>query len=285
MDTGLADKVVLITGASGGIGRALADVFAEQGCRLVLQARRRFDELQERVAGRPWRERAVLAEADVCDPAAIEAVVSRGAQTFGRVDVCVANAGVWPRASELLHEASANRIRETLETNLLGAIWTVRAFMAELARRGARADGCGAAVVLIGSTAGRFGELGHTDYAASKAGLLGLVRSLKNEIVRIDARARVNMVEPGWTVTEMARAELEQKGVIHAVTRTMPLRQLARADDIARAVAFLSSPSLARHITGEVLTVAGGMEGRVQWEPDQIDEQRIRRETGRFEDR
>ncbi len=277
MDLALADKVVFVTGASGGIGRALSEAFAAEGARLVLHGHRRLAELERWVGEQPWRERALCVTADVGSPAEIEAAFASAAARFGRVDACVANAGVWPRDSQLLHPASEQRIRGTIDSNLLGALWTARAFMGALDRSGPRADGHGAALVFIGSTAGRFGERGHAEYSVSKAGLYGLVRSLKNEIVKLDPCARVNMVEPGWTVTHLVREELEAEGAIAGVTRTMPLRQLARAVDIARAVLFLCSPVMSRHVSGEVLTIAGGMEGRALWERAEIDEAAVRR--------
>lgn len=276
MDSGLSQSTVLITGASGGIGRALAQTFAEEGARLALVAGRRRAELEVWVARQPWNERALCLAADVAVPAQVEAAFARAVERFGRVDATIANAGLWPRESLLLHEAGEERIRGALDANLMGALWTARAAMGHLARLGPRSDGVGACLCFIGSTAGRFGERGHAEYAVAKAGLYGLVRTLKNEIVRLDPYARVNMVEPGWTVTHMARAELEQPGAIAGVARTMPVRQLARAVDIARAVAFLCSPTQARHVSGEVLTVAGGMEGRVQWAPEEVDEAEVR---------
>ena len=280
MDTQLQDQTVLITGASGGIGRALARTFAAEGARLVLHAGSRPQELSAWVAEQPWAARALCVQADVRDPDAVSRAFQQGEARFGRIDVAVANAGRWPPDDQRLDQADVDRIRDTVEINLLGATWTARAWMDGLRRHGPRADGLGASLCFIGSTAGRFGEAGHADYSLSKAGLYGLVRSLKNEVVRLDPFARVHMVEPGWTVTEMAREALDQAGTITRVTRTMPLRQLARAADIARAVAFLCSPALARHISGEVLTVAGGMEGRVQWAPEDIDEPAIRTRVG-----
>jgi 3-oxoacyl-[acyl-carrier protein] reductase len=176
----------------------------------------------------------------------------------------------------MLHELPVERLRATLDANLLGAAWTARAFMAALARTGPRPEG-GAALIFTGSTAGRFGERDHCDYSMSKAGLYGLVCSLKNEIVRLDPYARVNMVEPGWTVTHMARPALQDPAVVRRVVRTMPLRQIARAADIARTIVFLGSPLLARHISGEVITVAGGMEGRLLWREQDVDVPAIHR--------
>jgi 3-oxoacyl-[acyl-carrier protein] reductase len=277
MDLGLRGLCAVVTGASGGIGRALMEAFALEGANVVALGRSRFDELARYVEGRAWSDRALCLRADVTSPAELQAAFGEARQVFGRADVCVANAGVWPREHRLLHEASEERIRGTLETNLLGALWTARAFLASLVVSGPREDGLGASLCLVGSTAGRFGERGHAEYSVSKAGLYGLIRSLKNEVVQLDPYARVNLVEPGWTVTHMVREELEREGAIREVARTMPLRQLARAADIARAVAFLSSPLAARHVTGEVLTVAGGMEGRTLWRDGEIDEAEVRR--------
>lgn len=271
--TGLEGLTVLVTGASGGIGDACAQAFADQGANLVVHAGARQAQLEARAKAWPG---AIVVSADMGDPAQIDAMFEAGVDAFGRVDVAVVNAGIWPPTEAPLHLTPVERIERVLRVNLTGAMLTCRAFMATLARRGARDDGRGASLCLVGSTAGRFGEAGHTSYAVSKAGMYGLVRSLKNELVELDPYARINMVEPGWTATPMAAAALETPGVIAKVVRTMPIRQIARAEDIARAVLTLSSPYLSRHVSGEVLTVAGGMEGRVQWEPDEVDEAAVR---------
>lgn len=276
MDLELTDKVVVVTGASGGIGRAIAEAFAVEGSRLALLGNTRAAELEAWAGAQGLGDRAVVCGADVTRPEEVEAAFDRTAERFGRVDVCVACAGVWPPETGRLDELSAERVRRTVEIDLLGAIWTARAFLKTLARTGPRADGRGAALVLIGSTAGRFGEAGHADYAAAKAALRGLALSLKNEIVALDPYARVNVVEPGWTVTPMARAALADPASVARVVRTMPLRQLARPVDVARAVVLLASPAASRHVSGEFLTVAGGMEGRVRWEAEQVDPAAVR---------
>ena len=276
MDLGLADQVVLITGASGGIGRALAQTFVDEGARVVLAGHARLAELRDHVAEQGWGERALAVAADVRQPAELAAAFEQAVARFGRVDACIANAGAWTTPDLRLHEADEGRIREALEINLLGALWTARAFMGALARTGPRPDGRGASLVFVGSTAGRFGEAGHTEYATAKAGLIGLMRSLKNEIVTLDPFARVNVVEPGWTVTHMVRPALDQPGTIAKVLSTMPVRQLGRAADVAAAIAWLCSPLAARHVSGQTLTLAGGMEGRQLWNVDQIDEGAVR---------
>lgn len=276
MHLGLKDKVVLVTGASGGIGSAMAEGFAAEGAQLVLHAGSKLAELE-----RSWGSRALVVQAEISDCAAVERMFAAALAKFGRVDCVIANAGRWTPEFALLHQASEARIRSNLETNLLGTLWTARAFLGALAETGPRADGHGASLVLIGSTAGRFGEKGHAEYAVGKAGLYGILRSIKNEIVALDPFGRVNLIEPGWTVTRMARPSLEQPGVIASVVRTMPLRQLARAEDIASAALFLSSPAAARHVSGQVITVAGGMEGRVQWETREVDEAAVRERLSR----
>jgi len=271
MDLELKDKVVLVTGASGGIGSAMAEGFAAEGAKLVLHAGSRLAELEQ-----AWGKRALVVQAEISDCSSVERMFAAAVARYGRVDCVIANAGRWTPESALVHQASEARIRSNIETNLFGALWTARAFLATLARSGPRADGHGASLVLIGSTAGRFGERGHAEYAVGKAGLYGILTSIKNEIVQLDPYARVNLIEPGWTVTRMARPSLEQPGLIASVVRTMPLRQLARAEDIARTALYLCSPAAARHVSGQVITVAGGMEGRVLWEGGDIDEGEIR---------
>ena len=255
MDLGLRDKVAFITGASGGIGEELVRSFVAEGARVAACARRPV------VA----TDRVLSLTADVRSPEALGAAMDAAVAAFGRVDVCVANAGIWPPESLPVDALPEARVRDVVETDLLGSIWTARAFLAALRRTGPRADGDGAALVFIGSTAGRFGEGGHADYAACKAALRGLTLTLKNEIVHADPWARVNLVDPGWTVTPMAERTLRESGQIDSITRTMPLRRVASTADVAAAVLFFASPVMARHVSGEALTVAGGMEGRVLW--------------------
>ncbi len=279
LETGLQGLRVLITGASGGIGGAMAAAFAAEGCELILHAGTREQPLRERAEAESWT--ACVGSGDLRDPTTADAMIDLGIERFGGVDVCIANAGEWPEAEVPLAELDDDRIREVLEVNLLGTMWTARAFLAGLSRRSDVRPEVGASLCMTGSTAGRFGEAGHCTYAVAKAGMYGLLRTLKNEIVALDPYGRVNLVEPGWTVTPMARAALDRPGSIEGVLRTMPLRQLARPEDIARAVLVLSSPHLSRHVSGEALTVAGGMEGRVQWGPGDIDAEAVKRRLSR----
>jgi len=124
-------------------------------------------------------------------------------------------------------------------------------------------------LVLVASTAAIFGEAGNADYAAAKSAIAyGLARSLKNEIAQIAPRGRVNVVAPGWTVTPMTAGHLEADAVARA-TATMPLRKVAEAEDIAAAIVWAASPVAAGHVTGQIITVASGMEGRLLNDPRQ----------------
>jgi 3-oxoacyl-[acyl-carrier protein] reductase len=154
-----------------------------------------------------------------------------------------------------------DRWRATLDANLTATFLTARAYL-----RHVRAAGDGA-LVLVASTAGMVGEEGHADYAAAKAAIAhGLALSLKNEVVRDAPGARVNVVSPGWTVSPMTAKDLEPDAVAR-VTSTMALRKVATVDDIARTILWLASPEAAGHVTGQVVTVAGGMEGRLLHDP------------------
>ncbi len=271
MDLMLKDKVAWVTGASGGIGRSIALHLAAEGALLAVHGNRSADTLRAWLAEQDFKDRAIAVEADVRDPNQLASCADAIVARFGRIDVCVANAGVWPQGDHALDEFTVSRLRDTIDVNLVGSLLTARVFMAALRAAGPRADGHGAALTFIGSTAGRFGERGHADYAASKAGLIGAMLSLKNEVVRIDPYARVNVVEPGWTVTHMAKPALDVEGAVEGATRTMALRQLGRAADIARTVTWLSSPYAASHVTGQVVTVAGGMEGRSLWSSAELE--------------
>jgi 3-oxoacyl-[acyl-carrier protein] reductase len=244
MDTGLAGKRVLVTGASGGIGGACARAFAAEGAEIVAHYHR-------------GRERAeALGDVQVVGADLTkEDEVERLFAEAGRLDVCAAIAGAWPSEDVPVWELSLERWRATLDANLTSVFLTARGFLRQL-----EGDG---ALVVIGSTAGLFGEAGHADYAAAKSGVLGgLVRSLKNEVVRRSPGVRVNAVAPGWTESPMTRGHVSEEQVAR-VSRTMALRKVAQPEDVAAQVVALASPVISGHVTGQIVTVAGGMEGRV----------------------
>ena len=194
-----------------------------------------------------------MAGADLTD----EAQVDRLFAEAGRLDVCAAVAGIWPSEDVPVWELPLERWEATLRANLTATFLTARGFLREVERSGH------GSLVLVGSTAGLFGEAGHADYAAAKSAIVhGLMLSLKNEVARIAPRARVNAVCPGWTASPMTRGALTEEG-LERITRTMPLRKVAQPEDVARQVVALASDEISGHVTGQIVTVAGGMEGRV----------------------
>jgi 3-oxoacyl-[acyl-carrier protein] reductase len=256
VETGLAGQRVVVTGASGGIGAACARAFAAEEARVLLHYHRgeeRARALAAELGGAP------LARADLTVASNAERLFADARDALGRVDVCAAVAGVYPSADVPVWELEPGRFAETIEQNLTATFLTARAFLREIAATG---QGRGS-LVLVGSTAGRFGEAGHADYAAAKAAIqVGLLLSLKNEVARLGPSVRVNAVAPGWTVSPMTRGLLEPEDV-ERITRTMPLRKVATPEDVAAQVVVLASERLSGHVTGELVTVAGGMEGRV----------------------
>lgn len=254
METGLEGKRVLVTGGAGGIGTALCRAFAAEGALPAVHYHRSRDAaeaLAEELGG-------VALGADLRREGDADGLVPAAVEALGGLEVCVANAGTWPEEDLPLWELSLERWQETLLSNLTATFLTARAFLrhAALHARGS--------LVLVGSTAGRFGEAGHSDYAASKAAIqCGMLLSLKNEAARLGGGVRVNAVAPGWTATPMSEEALEDPEVVHRVTATMALKKVATAEDIARMAVVLASDRLSGHVTGELVTVAGGMEGRL----------------------
>ncbi len=255
MDLGLQGHGVLVTGGAGGIGAATVRAFTAEGARVAIHYRSSeaaAAALATETGGVPLRaDLTVEEEADALIPAAVAAL--------GRLDVCVANAGVWAGDDVPVVDMPLARYREVVEGNLTATFLTCRAYL-----RHVRETGHGS-LVIVGSTSGIFGEAGNAEYAGVKSALMfGLARSLKNEIVHLAPRGRVNVVAPGWTSTPMVEGFLDE-ALIAKATRTYPLRKVATPEDCAASIVFLASERAAGHLSGQIVTVAGGMEGRLLW--------------------
>lgn len=244
---------MLVAGGSGGIGAACVRVFAAEGARVVVHFNRgeeRARALAKDVGG------AAVAQADLTVEQDVERLFAEAREAVGDIDVCVAVQGVRPREDVPVWELPLERWEETLRQNLTSVFLLAKGFLREVERNGR------GSLVLVGSTAGVFGEAGHADYAAAKSGVLGgLLLSLKNEIARIAPLGRVNAVAPGWTESPMTRGLVDLE-TVRAVSRTMALRKVARPEDVAAQIVVLASDTISGHVSGQVVVVAGGMEGR-----------------------
>jgi len=275
MDTKLRGKVALITGASGGIGSAIARQFAAEGARLMLHynhGRDRISKLQRELTG----VESLIVRADLTREVDARRLFTRARDHFGRVDTLVANAGAWETRDVPLHEMSLRQWKTTLDGVLTSLFLSLREFLRLVARQKQ------GNAVLIASTAAVFGEAGHAEYSAGKAAIAyGLTRSLKNELSRLAPHTagycggRINCICPGWTLIPRNAAKLRNPKTVRKVCATMALPQIGRPEDMANAAVFLASDTLARHITGQILVIAGGMEGRKLWQPQEIDPRNV----------
>jgi len=265
LDAGLQNRHAVVTGASGGIGLEVARVFLEEGARVTATYRTSnvgLVDLQKK-----WQDSLTLCQVDVRQESEVEQMFLDACNHHGRVDILVANAGIANPEGKAIQDMSLAQWEYTLAVNLTGSFLCAKHFFANLEKH----PGESASLILIGSTAGFFGEAWYCDYSTSKAGLHGLLMSLKNEIVHVSRKGRVNLVNPGWTVTPMSESALNDYGMVTRILQTIPMRKVASAKDIANTILYLASDRLSGHVSGQTINVAGGMEGRVLFTQDEID--------------
>lgn len=270
MDAGLGSRVVLVTGGSGGIGSALVKAFGQEGCRVVVHYVRNRDSALK--LADELGEFALPVQADLSDEESVEQLFDDVESQWGPVQSVIANAGIWPSEHVPIHEMSLEQWNHTLSTDLTSVFLTMRRFF-----RGIQTfELDDPSAVLIGSTAAVFGEAGHVDYSAAKAGLsFGMLMTLKNEISRLARRGRVNVICPGWVLTPMTEKFADQTEAKTRALQTIPMRKFGRPEDIAASAVFLASSRLAGHLTGQRLVASGGMEGRQLYSADEVDPQQV----------
>lgn len=242
----LAGKIALVTGGSRGIGRATALGLARAGADVAITFLNRSADA-ESAAGeiRALGRRALVFGGDLADAGTCARMADAVRAEFGRLDLFVANAGIWPPEDVPLGAMPAERWHATVSANLDAIFFSTRAALGIMAP--------GGRVVLVSSTAGQRGEAYHADYAATKGAVIALTKSLAIEYA---PDILVNCVAPGWVDTEMCVPAFAGEGR-ERVRATIPLRRIPPPEDIAGPIVFLCS-DLARHITGEVLNVNGG---------------------------
>lgn len=242
-------RVAIVTGASSGIGRAVAERFAAEGADLLVAAHPRDEALLREAADLLRRQggRVETVSGDQADPATAARIVQGAVDSYGRLDVVIANAG-FSYFEELL-EAPDSHWRDMIDVNLSGTYY--------LASQAARpmAAGEGGAIVITASTAGFMGDELQVHYNAAKAGLIGLARSLAVALARFGIR--VNAVAPGWVETPLARSKMESPFWLHS-RGLIPMRRAARPEEIANVFAFVASDE-ASYLTGATIVVDGGL--------------------------
>jgi 3-oxoacyl-[acyl-carrier protein] reductase len=243
----LEGRVALVTGASRGIGRAIALELGAAGAAVGVNYRADADAANEVVAAiEAAGGRALAFRADVSDPGAAKELVEVCERDLGELDVLVCNAGV--TRDGLIARLSPEAWTTVIDTNLGGPFFLCQAVSRRMMRRRS------GSIVLMSSVVGVHGNAGQTNYAASKAGLIGLAKSLARELG--SRNIRVNVIAPGYIATELTGVLPEQ--LRQGILDQTPLGRLGESEDVARAVRFLASDA-SSFVTGAVLGVDGGL--------------------------
>ena len=250
----LEGKVALISGGSRGIGAATVRLFHGAGAKVAFSYRSAAEEAQVLVkdCGGPSVCHAV--RCDLNHPEAARALVAETAQHFGRLDILVANHGVWPPDDVPIEQMTEAQWRLTLSINLDGVFGLLKYGVTQMKSQ-TRKSGAAGHIVLISSTSGQRGEAFHIDYSATKGAIISMTKTLAGELAQTGIY--VNCVAPGWVDTPMSAATLADPRSGDEIRRTIPLGRPGKPEEIAAPVLFLCT-EYAGFITGEVFNVNGG---------------------------
>ena len=249
----LAGKVALISGGSRGIGAAAVRMFTAADARVAFSYRNARAQA-EALAKECGPDVCFSIASDLNHPEAARSLVAETIRHFGRLDILVANHGVWPVQDVPIERMSDQQWRSTLSINLDGVFGLVKHAVAQMKAQ-PNINGPGGHIVLISSTSGQRGEAYHSDYSATKGALISMVKGLSTELA--PAGIYVNCVAPGWVDTDMSADALRDPKTGEQILRTIPLGRAARPEEIAAPVLFLCTP-YAGFITGEIFNVNGG---------------------------
>jgi len=246
----LTGKAALITGGSRGIGAASVKLFAQAGADVAFSYRSRGDAAaQVAQEARKHGTRIEAFKADLGRMADAKKLVEFTREHLGRIDIVVANAGIWNEQDAPIEKLEEREWDEMLRVNLKSVYSIIHYAVPHMIAQG------GGRIVAISSTAGQRGEAFHSHYAASKGAIISFVKGLSTELARHNIL--VNCVAPGWVDTDMSEPVLKTRSGAKTVTQTIPLRRVATAEEIAGPILFAAS-DLATFITGEVINVNGG---------------------------
>jgi 3-oxoacyl-[acyl-carrier protein] reductase len=250
MDVNLSHQVAVITGGSRGIGAAAVKLFSQAGARVVFSYRKAARQARELASECDSGGGNVVAiRADVSRMADAKRLVNAALQRFGRLDILVANAGIWNTRPAPIGKMTEKQWDEMMAVNLKGVYSVIHFAVPVMTRQKS------GRIIAVSSTAGQRGEAFHSHYGASKGGMISLVKGLSAELA--PHNILVNCVAPGWVNTDMAAQVVNNRREYQQEIEIIPLRRFARPNEIAMPILFLAS-EMASYITGEVLNVNGG---------------------------
>lgn len=253
MNISLSGKVALITGGSRGIGAAAVRMFVEAGAKVVFNYQKAKGPAEQLVQELGAGNCAAVA-CDLSGTQTAQQLVTAAVQHFGRLDILVANHGVWPPEDLPVDRLSDEQWHSTVAINLDSVFSLVKHSVAQMKKQGKSGKTAGH-IVLVSSTAGQRGEAFHCDYAATKGAIISMVKGLSTELA-LDG-IYVNCVAPGWVATDMSAPSLNDPRISATVLAKIPLGRVAMPEEIAAPILFLCTPH-AGFITGEVFNVNGG---------------------------
>jgi len=248
----LSGKVALISGGSRGIGAATVRMFAAAGAKVVFSYRSARS--QAEALAKECGENCQAIACDLNSSESAHALVAETVKHFGRLDILVANHGVWPADDVAIDHMSDDQWRSTMSINLDAVFGLVKHSVAQMKSQ-TQLHETGGHIVLISSTSGQRGEAFHCDYSATKGALISMTKGLSTELA--PSRIYVNCVAPGWVDTDMSAATLADPKTGEIIRRTIPLGRAGTPEEIAAPILFLCT-GYASFITGEVFNVNGG---------------------------
>jgi 3-oxoacyl-[acyl-carrier protein] reductase len=249
----LSGQVALISGGSRGIGAATVRMFAAAGAKVAFSYRSAGAQA-EALAKECGATQCYPIASDLKNPEAARKLIAETVTHFGRLDILVANHGVWPPDDVPIERMSDEQWRSTMSINLDGVFGLVKHAVAQMKTQ-SRNKGPAGHIVLISSTSGQRGEAFHCDYSATKGALISMTKGLSTELA--PAGIYMNCVAPGWVDTEMSAGALQDPISGEKILNTIPLRRVGKPEEIAAPVLFLCT-EYAGFITGEVFNVNGG---------------------------
>jgi 3-oxoacyl-[acyl-carrier protein] reductase len=249
MNISLDNQVAVVTGGSRGIGAATVRLFAEAGAKVVFSYRRAVRQARELVEALGGSGQVLAVRANVAKMADARRLVATATQRFGRLDILVANAGIWNYQPLPIQKMAEKDWDAMMAVNLKGVYSVIHHAVPQMIRQQ------GGRIIVVSSTAGQRGEAFHTHYGASKGGVIGLVKGLSTELA--PHHILVNCVAPGWIDTDMATPVVQNRREYRQVISAIPLGRFGRPEEVAMPILFLAS-TLSTYMTGEIVNINGG---------------------------